>query len=640
MRSTITRAALATILIFTLASPALAGDLPQVTPDPTADRASIPDVYKWDITPLFADKAAWEAERVALHDEYGKLAAYQGKLGDGKALRQCLELHFALHDRTNRVTMYANMLLDGEQTNEEYQAMQQQGLSLLDANMAGSAFLRAEVLAMSDKDFDKALKKEKGLAPYTRYLGDMRRRQHTLLSEDGERVLGLLGDNLWAEIDLNEIPAVPESAFFALLSDIEWPTITTKAGEEIEVNLAAYSAVRRDPDRAVRQAGVEAFFAEFRKYQHVFAATLGGQAEFDVALARARGYDTALEAYMDKDDIDTAVYLNLIATVRANLEPLHRYVALRQQALGVDAVHLYDLYVPMVEEADSEWTFDEARETLLVALAPLGEDYIATLDGALDPANGWLDLYPSGDKGSGAFSTSVYGRHPYVKMNYLNGLRDMSTLAHEYGHAMHSHYSMQHQGYQDFRYAAFNAEIAATANEALLSDYLIANAPDDRAKAALLSDRLDSIRTTIYRQAMFAEFELEVHTFVEEGTPITASLLEETYLQLIRDYYGPDFVIGENDGMEWAFIPHFYWKYYVYTYATGLSSGIALSRLVQQGPEQRDAYLGMLQAGCSKPPLALLQDAGVDLTKPDAIEAALKLFDETLTELEATPPAL
>ena len=619
---------------------ATAEELPTWTPDASRARADVPDIYKWDLSPLFDSAEAWEASRQSLTAEAPKIGNYRGQLQDPAALRSCLELYFRVHDETNRITLYAGLLADSDTGNEEYQAMTQQGLALLDLVMAESAFIRTEVLALSDKSLVKAYKKEPELHAYQTYIDNLRRRRGSLLDEDGERVLGLVGDNLWAEIDLNEIPAPPEDAFFALMSDIPWPTITDSEGQEVELNLSTYSKYRRDEDREVRRQAVSAMMGVLRQYQHAFAATLGGQAEFDVTLARSRNYDTALEAYLDKDNLDPAVYHTLIATITANLEPLHRYVELRKNVMDVDEVHLYDLYVPMLVTTGSEVPFPQARDTIQSALAPLGEEYVAMLTEGLDPASGWLDLYPSDGKDSGAFCASVYGRKPYVKMNYFDSSRDMSTLAHEYGHAMHSHLSMENQSYADFRYVPFLAEIASTANEALLTDYLLAHATDDRVRAGILLDRVESIRATIFRQTLFAEFELALHQFIEDGTPITASLLDETYASLVRKYYGPGFTMDPDDGMEWAFIPHFYWKYYVFTYATGLSSGIAISRLVQQGPEQRDAYLNMLGAGCSLPPLEILAGAGVDLTQPDAIESAILLFDETLTELEELLPKL
>ena len=622
------------------AAPAAADDPPVYTPEPGALRGDVPDVYKWDLTPLFATPEAWENALTGVEAQLPTLAAFRGQLSDPGALNECLGLYFDLHDRTNRITLYAALLLDAEQANESHQGMSDRGLALMDRLMGEATFIRTEILALDDKDLDRATKKVPELAAYRRYIDDLRRRRGRVLDADGERVLSLFGDNLWAEIDLNEIPSPAEKAYVAMLTDIAWPAVHDAEGNEVPLGMSGYVRYRRDPDREVRREAVGAFLATLRQYEHVFTATLGAQAEFDVTLARARGYDSAREAYLDKDGLEPVVYDTLIATVRENLEPLHRYVALRGRILGIEDVHLYDLYVPMIADAGSTVPFAEARATILEALEPLGEPYLAVLDQGLDPHNGWLDLYPAEGKASGAFCASVYGEHPYVKMNYQDSVHDMSTLAHEYGHAMHSHLSAEGQGYPDYRYVPFLAEIASTANEALLVDHLLEHAGDDRVRASLLADQLESIRGTIYRQALFAEFELAVHRFAEEGTPITAGLLEQTYLELLRAYYGDAYHLGPDDGMEWAYIPHFYWKYYVWVYATGLSSGIAIADRVRQGPAERDAFLRMLESGNSRPPLDLLRDAGVDLSRPDAIEAALARFSRSLGELEALLPAL
>jgi oligoendopeptidase F len=354
-----------------------------------------------------------------------------------------------------------------------------------------------------------------------------------------------------------------------------------------------------------------------------------------VFYARARNYDTAIEAYMDKDNHDVAVHDNLLKAVNANLKPLHRYVELRKKVMGLDDLHIYDLYVPMAASAQMDVTYEEAAEILPKALKPLGADYIKILNEGLNLNNGWIDLYPSVGKEPGAFSASVYGRTPYVKMNYLNSHNDLATLAHEFGHAAHSYLAMSNQQYQDSRYVPFLAEIASTCNEALLQDYLVANAKSKEEKISLLVEELESIRTTIYRQTLFTEFERKVHGYVEEGTPITAQLLDDTYRGLVERYYGPGFTVDENDGMEWAYIPHFYYKYYVYSYATGLSCGLAIAeRVKEHGDSAVEEYFTMLKGGCSKPPLDLLKGAGVDLASgPEAIEGAMKRFDRTLTEL-------
>jgi len=628
------------LALLTVAPWASAKELPAWTPDPAASRDDVPDEYKWDISQICFKPDIWATRLDTLKGEIPALGTYRGQLRDPATLVTCLEDYFRLHDEANHLTAYADRLHHTDMDNEEYQAMTRRALGVMDELMSEASFIRSELLAMSEKDMAKAYKKAPALEVYRRYIDGLRRRQTRVLGDEAERVLSLMGDNLWAEIDLNELPSPSEEAYVGLMTDLPWPTVHDAEGNEVPISPGNFVRLRRDPNREVRKEAVAGFLGAMRQYEHAFAATLAGQAQFDVALARSRGYDTALEAYLDKDDLDPAVYQNLIAAVNDNLAPLHRYVELRKTTMGLDELHLYDLYVPMVESDASTVTFPEAQQTILAAMAPLGDEYVRVLGKGLNPDSGWMDLYPHEGKDSGAYCACVYGTHPYVFMNYQDSLYDMSTLAHEFGHAMHSHYSMEAQPYQDFRYVPFLAEIASTCNEALLTDYLLANATDDRTKAAILADRLDGIRTTIYRQALFAEFELALHRFAEEGTPITAGLLDQTYADLVQRYYGDGFTVDADDGMEWAFIPHFYWKYYVFTYATGLSSGIALAQRVQQGEAERDAYLGMLKAGCARPPLDLLREAGVDLTQPDAINAALVLFDETVTELEALLPGL
>jgi oligoendopeptidase F len=613
----------------------LAADPPAFTPDSNAARSSIPEVFTWDLSPLFASDEAWDTARLKLLKDIPGLEAYDGKLAEPAALRACLELYFRLHSDANFVTLYANLRQSTAQSDETTNAMVQRSLAAMDELMRAAAFIRREVLMLPAESLETAYSAELGLAEYRPYLDNLRRRADRLLTPEAEHVLALLGDNLWAEIDLNEIPSPLETAFGALLTDIPWPEITDERGEKVRLNLANYGRYRASDDREVRRGAVAALFGTLRQYQHALAATLAGQFQLDVDYARARGYDTALEAYLDKDDIAPAVYDNLVSTINANLPLLHRYVELRKKALGLEDIHLYDLYIPIVEGVAVEVPFADARTNILAGLAPLGADYGAALAAGLDPANGWMDLYPHRDKGSGAFSVAVYGPHPYVFMNYQNSLDDMSTLAHEFGHALHSDLAMKAQPYSSFRYSAFLAEVASTCNESLLSDYLVSKATDPAEKAYLLVERLEGIRTTIFRQTMFAEFERRVHGYVEDGTPVTAALLDETYSELVQRYYGPGYTFDENDGMEWAYIPHFYYKYYVYSYATGLTSGIAIAdRVKTLGKPAADAFLGMLAGGASAPPLELLAGAGVDLTKPDALDAAMKTFEETLEEVE------
>jgi oligoendopeptidase F len=629
-------AMLVAALVATGVGSAQATDLPAYEPDANAERSQIPDVYKWDLTPLFPDDAAWTQSMHALSEETKKLGDFQGKLSDPKALADCLDLYFRLHDGINHVTLYANLQSNTDTADDRLQAMQTESLGVMDDLMRQAGFIRTEVLALSDAQMDAAYAAEPRLAKNRSYLENLRRRRSRILDPEAERVLALAGDNLWAEIDLNEIPSSLEDAFGAILTDIQWPMVHDEDGKEIQMTLANYARLRASKDREVRREAVTAFLATLRQFQHALAATLAGQYELDVTYARARHYDTALEAYLDKDDLDTAIYDNLIRTVNANLEPLHQYVELRKRVLGYTDVHLYDLYTPLVSDVDKDIPFIEGQQTVLKALAPMGDTYCGILRTGIDPENGWIDLYPCRNKRSGAFSASVYGRHPYVLMNYQNTLDDMFTLAHEFGHSIHSQLAMDAQPYSSYRYPPFLAEIASTCAEALLNDYLIAQAKDPAEKAYLLTKRLEGIRGTIYRQTLFAEFERKVHGFVEAGTPVTATLLDKTYADLIHRYYGPGYTVDENDGMEWAYIPHFYYKYYVFNYATGLSSGIAIAQRVRgsDGAAAAQGMISMLQGGCSEPPLDLLKRAGVDLTQPAPIESALQLFAKTLEELQ------
>jgi oligoendopeptidase F len=366
-------AAVITLLIFTL--PALAGDLPDYTPDSNHGRDQVPDAYKWNLGPLFESEAAWESEIKKLQGEIPGLAEYKGKLTDPAAMQKCLDLYFNLHDRASHVQQYANLARITELTNEKLQTQMQRSLSLMDELMGAAGFMRGELLALDDETMAKAYKTKDGPAEYRDYLDNLRRRRARVLEPDVERVLQMAGDNLWAEIDLNEIPSPIETAFGAILSDIAWPVIKDEGGNDVQLTLANYPRFRASNNRRIRAETIAAFFATLRQFEHAFAATLSGQFKLDVFYARARGYDTALEAYMDKDNLDTAVHDNLINTINANLKPLHRYVELRKNVMGLDDLHIYDLYVPMVAAAEMDVPFKDAQKYLMESLKPLGKEY-------------------------------------------------------------------------------------------------------------------------------------------------------------------------------------------------------------------------------------------------------------------------
>ena len=622
------------LVVSTAGAGALDG-LPPFTPDANVERASIPEVYRWDLTVLYDGDEAWSEAMSAAARDLSGLASLHGDLGQPGSLTAYMAIYFRLEVETNRLALYANLQQDGDTTNQVFIARHQQALELTADLMDEGSTLRQAVLDYDVDELAAAFREAPGLDTFRPWIESLRRRADRVLDPEAERVLALAGDNLWAAIDLNELPSPLETAFGAVVSEMPLPNIADESGDEIQLTFANYGRMRGSADRRVRRDAVAGMFSALKGFENTFAATLGGQIQFNVFLARARNYDTALEAYLDKDNLDPAVYLNLIQTVRANAPALHRYVELRKKVMGLDEVHLYDLYVPMVEGVEREFGYAEGGQAIIDALKPLGEDYGRRLIEVVDPRNGMIDVYPARTKDSGAFSASVYGVRPYIKMNFQDRYDDVSTLAHELGHALHTMLAMESQPYLTSRYVPFLAEIASTCNEVLLSKHMVAHAASRAERAWYLSELLETIRTTIYRQTLFAEFELRAHQLAEAGEPITAARLNSIYEQLLQDYYGPGYTIDANDPVEWAYIPHFYYKYYVFTYATGLASGVAIAERVTSGdPAARDAYIEMLRGGNSRPPLDLLKDAGVDLTKPDAITAALELFDRTVTELE------
>lgn len=598
-------------------------------------RSEIDDVYKWKKDRFFATrddflKALADAE--ANVAKVGQCGAFK----DAATLKTCLDNYFVQHTSINKLTLYSNMTVDTEPT-PDHQMDQKNAAAVMAKFMEYAKNIRTELLKLDNATLDKYFAADADLKKHEAYIRNIVRRANRVLSDDAERVLTLAGDNLWAEIDLNEINSNSEDVFDAMLSSMDLPIIKDEAGKDVQLTLSNYSKYRRSADRNVRKAAVDGLMITLKKYEDVLANAYIGQIKNDVLFAKARKYDTALEAYLDKDNIPVALYHNLISTVGNNLAPLHRYVSLRKKTLGLDSVHLYDMYIPLTNEggADKSYTYQEAVDLITTALAPLGEDYIKRLKTELDPATGSIDLLPHADKTSGAYSCSVYGYSPFVLMNYQDSLGDVSTLAHELGHSLHSIYAMESQPPGSYHYTMFLAEIASTTNESILNDYLYKNAQSDAEKINLLVEKLENIRGTIYRQTLFAEFEYLAHTAIEKGESINAEWLSKLYGDLIKKYYGAEYSMDGADDHEWAYIPHFYYKYYVYSYATGLSSALSFANMIAQSPDNAKKYIDMLKAGASAPSVDLLKAAGVDLTTPAPIEFALQEFDKTLTELEA-----
>jgi len=624
------------LVLFSAAAAAAAAPEAPYKPDASAPRSSVPQEHRWDLSPLFKNDASWET---AFADAQATLAAiavhHKGKLSSALALKACLDDYFALRQAVDRVASYANLMSVVDADAAEYQQMHQRALTLGSDFRSGTSFIRQELLRLDDETA-KSLLIAPPLTGYRSYIWDLRRRRGHLLGEEAEKVMSLAGDNLWSETDLNEIPSDVELIFKAVTNDIQLPKIKDEAGKEVQLTLANYNKYRASKDMRVRRETVDAFFGALKKYDDILAGTLAAETKRDVFFARARGYPRSVDAYLDRQNIPASVAENLVASVHANLKPLHRYVELRKKLLGLKELRLADLYPPLVPSAKTEVPYPDGLKDMRGALAPLGADYVAALFGPEMLGRRMADVYPNSGKESGAFSHCIWGFPPVVLLNYMDELDDVSTAAHELGHAMHSRLNMKAQPYPDFGYSSLTAEIASTLNEMLLSKYLLKRyRADDKTRLYLLGDMVDKIRTTIYRQALFTEFELKLHAFAEAGTPITADLLDKTYSDLVRLYYGEGFTLGPDDGVEWSYIPHFYWKHYVFSYACALASSIAISEKIAAGDEQaRARYLAMLVEPREAAPVEILQKAGVDLMKPDAVNAAAKLMDETITEME------
>ncbi len=589
-------------------------------------RAEIPTSDTWDLTPLYPDVAAWQADLDAVRVEYPRIADYKGRLGrTARDLFEALEFEKALSLKLERLYSYASLQTSEDGSNTEFLAREGQLDNLYTRIGEASAFFEPEIQAISDEVFGGLLA-DPVLAPWKTRLHKLRRFKPHILSEAEERLLALGASAL----------AGHRETFGQLTNvDMKFGTIRDENGHEVELSQSAYSSFlyKRQPE--LRKAAFHQFYKEFGDHQYTLAASLSSSVKADVFRARARNHPSALEAALFSDRIPVSIYDNLIVSVRNHFEPLRRYYALRRRVLGLSEIHQYDTYVPMVSGVQKQTTFDEATRLVVDALAPLGGEYTATLEEGLTRGR-WCDRYETKGKRSGAFSSGSYGNPPYILMNYkADVFSDVYTLAHEAGHSMHTWHSQRHQTYQDYHYPIFLAEVASTFNEELLTHHLLEKTDDPQTRAYLINRQIDDLRGTLYRQTMFAEFEKLVHAMEEAGEPLTIDSFRTTYHGLLEAYFGPDFVLDAELDIECLRIPHFYNAFYVYKYATGISAAVALSQKVLHGDAaDLEAYLGFLQSGGSEYPLETLQKAGVDLSTPAPVDAALDLFSRRLTELE------
>ena len=588
-------------------------------------RSEIPEEDKWATEDMYPSDEAWEAELATLAEDQAKAAAFAGKLGVSAAeLYAYLSSGEKVGEKINLLANYCMRRADEDTRNAKYQAMVGKFSSVMVAYSAACSFDTPEIMAITDETMKRFYTEEPGLERYRRYLTNMRRRKEHILSPAEEKLLAAAG----------EMASAPDDIYGMFAdADISFADAVDAKGNSHPLRQGNFVSYEESPDRVLRESAYNNLYDSFLSYKNTAAAILNAQNKQLKFFAEARKYDSAFEAALDRTNVPTSVYLNLIEAVHQNMDKMHRYVRLRKKLLGVDELCFYDVYTPLLADVDKKIPFAEAKQTVYDALEPLGEDYLTVLKEGFE--NRWIDVYTNEGKRSGAYSAGV-SVHPYVLLNYTGTLDSQFTLAHEMGHALHSWHSNKYQNPIDSSYVIFVAEVASTCNEALLMEHLLAKTTDKKERAYLINHYLDQFKGTLYRQTMFAEFELNIGRMVKEGKTLTADVLCAEYKRLNELYYGPDMVVDDRIAVEWARIPHFYYNYYVFQYATGYSAAIALSRkILKEGEPAVKDYIRFLSGGCSKSPIDLLKNAGVDMTSPKPVDQALQLFGELLDEMEA-----
>lgn len=591
-----------------------------------AERSEIDPKYQWRLTDIFKDDDEWTAAFKKVEHLLPGLKTFSGKLSESaEMLLNALQLRDEIEELLHKLYLYAGLKSDQDTRVSAYQAFRDRANSLAVQFSQAAAFIQPEILSIPEKTLRDFIANNRLLQNYQHYFDDiLRGKAHTLPPEQ-EHLLAMTGE-------LSQGPYTIFSMFNN--ADIKFPGITDETGGEIEVTKGRYNLLMESTDRRVRKDAFDAMYGTYANWTNTLSATLSAAVKRNVFYARARKYNSALAAALDQHNIPGGVYENVVDTINSNLAPMHHYTKLRREMLRLDGVHAWDLYVPLASEMKMKIDYADALDTIREGLKPLGDDYLANLDKGF--CDGWIDVYENQGKRSGAYSWATYGAHPYILLNYNKTLDNMFTVAHELGHALHSFYTHKHQPYHYSDYTIFVAEVASTLNEALLMDYLLKNTGDPRKKLYLLNKYVDQIRGTVYNQALFAEFEKTIHEKQEAGEALTADLLNALMRELYTRYNGSAFVMDEKFEINWCRIPHFYYNFYVYQYATGMSAAIALSQRILAGDtDARDAYLRFLSRGNSDYSIDLLKDAGVDMTSPEPIEAATRLMEQLLDEIDA-----
>ena len=589
------------------------------------ERRDIPREDTWALEDLFPSDDAWQQALDRVMGKEETIQGFAGRLGEsGQTLCAFLALLEETDTALEALGNYAMRAADQDTRNSFYQSLSGRYFSAAAALGAAFSFATPEIMALSEETLDGFYRDCPRLERFRRYLTDQRRRKEHTLSAPEERLLAAA----------SEMAGAPDSIYGSLLNaDLRYPDAVDREGNAHALSQSTFITLEESGDRTLRKSAYQNLYTTLGQFQNTAAALLDAQNKQQKFYASARKYGSAREAALDGTNVPLSVYDNLIEAVHRNVDKMHRYVSLRKKLLGVEELHFYDVYTPLVQEVRKNIPFADAKQTVYDALHPLGEEYRKILREGFE--NRWIDVYENRGKRSGAYSAGTKV-HPYVLLNYTGSLDSLFTLAHEMGHALHSYLSNRHQNPIDSDYVIFVAEVASTCNEALLMEYLLKRTRDKKERASLINYFLDQFKGTIYRQVMFAEFEKNIGAMVDSGQTLTAEVLNGEYARLAKFYYGPDMVVDDYIASEWVRIPHFYYNYYVFQYATGYAAAIALSRrILKEGAPAVEDYLGFLSGGCSRSPIALLKGAGVDMTGPEPVNDALALFGELLDEMES-----
>jgi len=596
----------------------------------TRERAEVPERYKWKLEDLYASDQAWNKAKQELAAQFDEVTKYQGKLaGSASELLACLEFDSRVSKEFGRLYSYAHMKSDQDTRSSKYLAMEQEMQQLGTDYNSKAAFIKPEIAGMDKETIDKFIEQERGLKIYKMALYDIQRKKAHTLSEKEEKILaeaGLLADG--------------PSTIYSIFSNAElpYPEITLSDGTTAKLTKAGYSLYRASPNREDREAVFQAFWNTFTKFKGTFGTQLYANVKKDMFYTRTRGYESSLHSALDKNNIPTAVYMALIENVTNNLDSFGRFLNLKKRMLGVETLKYSDVYAPVVKGIDLKYTFDEAKKLVLDSVKPLGSSYGRVVEKAFDER--WIDVYPTPGKRAGAYSNgSAYDVHPYILLNYNDQYDDVSTLAHELGHTMHSYYSNKNQPYPTADYSIFVAEVASTFNEALLIDKMLKEIKDDDTRLSLLMNYLEGIRVTVFRQTQFAEFELRIHEKAERGEPLTGDVLNEIYGEILKKYYGHEKGICHIDDLytvEWAYVPHFYYNFYVYQYSTSFTASTALAeKVLSKEKGAVGKYIEFISSGGSDYPIELLKKAGVDMTGAEPFNKTMTAMNRTMDEIEA-----